>query len=140
MMAVYARRMPPLEDLREKLLSVRRGWPDLVADVVRAFPGSPLRLTLFERDAVATRMRHLVGPELFKGFRLDGDKWPNRAPTVEAMTKCVGVEGAVARDHLVACYADGTRFDPLFEEERARLSQRYGEDVAFLESRSGVAW
>lgn len=137
MRKIYGRRVPPFDDIRERLLSFRRGWPDLVADVARAFPGSSLRLTFVEQDSMEVRVQQLVGPELFARFRLDGEELANRAPTVEAMQAAVGVRGAIARDALVARHADGTRFDPLSQDERARLSQRYDEDIGLLKSSAG---
>ncbi len=132
MSAVYRRDVPPFDDLRETFLAVRRGWPDVVDDVARAFPGTAVKLTRVERDPMEARLRDLVGPDLPKVFRLDGDERPNAAPTVEAMAAAAGSGGRASPDDLVARYADGARFDPLTAEERSRLALRYSEDVAAL--------
>ena len=64
------------------------------------------------------RVRGLVGPELLKRFRLDGDERPTAAPTVEAIAAAAGSGGRASPDELVARHADGARFDPLSECER----------------------
>ena len=132
MRAVYGEQIPPFEEIREEILAARRGWPDLVDEVARAFPGTPLKLTRIETDPVETRVQHLVGSDLFSSFRLDGEERPNVAPTVEAMAEAAEVSGRAALDDLVARHADGTRFDPLTDEGRIRLAQRYAEDAAAL--------
>ena len=132
MAAVYRRDVPPFDDIRETLLAVHRGWPDVIDDVARAFPGTAVKLTRVERDPMEDRVRGLVGPELLKRFRLDGDERPNAAPTVEAMAAAAGSGGRASPDELVARHADGARFDPLSEEERMTLARRYSEDVAAL--------
>ena len=134
MAAVYRRDVPPFDDIRETLLAVHRGWPDVVDDVARAFPGTAVTLTRVERDPMEDRVRGLVGPELAKRFRLDGDERPNAAPTVEAMAAAAGSGGRASPDELVARYAGGARFDPLSEEERSRLAQRHAADLESLES------
>ena len=128
--SVYGRDVPSFDDIRETFLAVHRGWPEVVDDVARAFPGTAMKLTRVERDPMEDRVRGLVGPELAKRFRLDGDERPNAAPTVEAMAAAAGSGGGMSPDDLVARYADGARFDPLTEDERSRLARRYSEDVA----------
>ncbi len=128
-----SRRMPSFDDFRQNYLAVHWGWPNVIASVTRAFPATPLKLTQYERDPVESRVRNLVGPELFAGFRLDGDERPNIAPTVEAMAAATRSNGQTSRDDLVTRYADGTRFDPLDEEERSILARRYETDLASLE-------
>ena len=132
MAAVYRRDVPPFDDIRETLLAVHRGWPDVIDDVARAFPGTAVKLTRVERDPMEDRVRGLVGPELLKRFRLDGDERPNAAPTVEAIAAAAGSGGRASPDELVARYAGGARFDPLSECERMTLARRYSEDVAAL--------
>ena len=134
MAAVYGRNTPPFDDIRETLLAVHRGWPDVVDDVVRAFPGTVVKLTRVERDPMENRVRGLVGPELPERFRFDGDERPNSAPTVEAMAAAAGSGGRTSPDDLVARYAHGARFDPLTEEERSRLAWRYVTDLESLRS------
>ena len=102
MAAVYRRDVPPFDDIRETLLAVHRGWPDVVDDVARVFPGTALKLTRVERDSMENRVRGLVGPELLKRFRFDGDERPNAAPTAEAMAAAAGSEGRTSPDDLVA--------------------------------------
>ncbi len=132
MRAVYGKQIPPYEEIQDKLLAARRGWTDLVDDVARAFPGTPLKLTRIETDSVESRVQHLVGPVLFASFRLDGEERPNVAPTVEAMAEIAQVSGPAALDDLVARHADRTLFDPLTDEGRIRLMQRYAEDTVML--------
>lgn len=132
MRAVYGVQILPFDEIRENLIAVRRGWPDLVADITRAFPGTPLTLTRAEVDPMASRIKDLVGSELISRMRFDGEKHPNVAPTVEAMKAAAGVSEHAAVDDLVARYANGTRFDPLSEEARTRLARRYTEDVKAL--------
>ena len=133
--------VPPFDDIRETFLALRRGWPDVVADVRRAFPGTPLTLRRVERDSMESRVRDLVGPELFAAFRLDGDERVHVAPTVEAMaaanrlrgstgTRPRSPQGHAMADDLIARYAKGTRFDPLTEAERFRLAERYTKEMA----------
>ena len=130
MRAVYGGKIPLFDDIRNELLAVRRGWPDLVADVTRAFPGTPIKLTRVEHDPVKSRVRDLVGFSLFEKFRLGGEERPNMAPTVEAMRASAGIKGHAALDDLIARCADGARFDPLTGEESARLVRRYANDLA----------
>ena len=134
MAAVYRRDAPPFDDIRETLLAVHRGWPDVVDDVARAFPGTAVKLTRVERDPMENRVRDLVGPELPERFRFDGEERPNAAPTVEAMAAAAGSGGRTSPDDLVARYAHGARFDPLTEEERSRLARRYVTDLESLQS------
>ena len=134
MAAVYRRDVPPFDDLRERFLAVHRGWPAVVDDVARAFPRTAVKLTRVERDTMEDRVRGLVGPEVLERFRLDGDQRPNAAPTVEAIAAAAGPRGRTSPDDLVARHADGARFDPLTEEERARLAERYATDLESLES------
>ena len=138
MAAVYRRVVPPFDDIRETLLAVHRGWPDVVDDVARVFPGTAVKLTRVERDSMENRVRGLVGPELLKRFRFDGDERPNAAPTAEAMAAAAGSGGRTSPDDLVARYAHGARFDPLTEEERSRLARRYVTDLESLD-RAGCA-
>ena len=133
MAAVYRRDVPPLDDIRETLLAVHRGWPDVVDDVARAFPATVVKLTRVERDPMENRVRGLVGPELPKKFRFDGDERLNAAPTVEAIAAAAGSGGRTSPDDLVARYAHGARFDPLTEEERSRLARRYVTDLESLD-------
>ena len=130
--AVYWPQVPPFDAIRERFLCLSRGWPDLVADVSAAFPGTPLRLTRVEHDPIETRIRHLVGPELLARFRLDGDERPNAAPSVEAIAAAARHGGRISPDDLIDRYAAGARFDPLTESERVTLARRYSEDVAAL--------
>ena len=136
-------KVPPFDEIKETLLAVHRGWPDVIADVNRAFPGTPLKLTKVEQDSMESRVSDLVGRELFATFRLDGDERVHVAPTVEAMaaanrlkgatgTRPRSQEGHAIADDLIARYANGTRFDPLTEAERSRLAERYAKDMTNL--------
>ena len=132
MRAVFGRDVPPFDDIREPLLAVRRGWPHVVDDVARAFPGTALKLTRVERDPMEDRVGDLAGPELLKRLRFDGDERMNAAPTVEAMAAAAG---SISRepDDLLARHAHGARFDPLTGEERSRLAERYVTDLESLD-------
>ena len=142
MSAVYRRAVPPFDDIREPLLAVRRGWPQVVDDVARAFPGTALKLTRVERDPMEDRVGDLAGPELLKRLRFDGDERLNAAPTVEAMAAAAGSisREPASLDDLVARHAHGARFDPLTAEERSRLAERYVTDLESLERAGYGTW
>lgn len=132
MTAVYRGDVPPFDDIRETLLTVHRGWPEVVDDVVQAFPATRVKLTRVEHDPMEDRIRDLVGSEVLRRFRLHGNERMNAAPTIEAIAAAGGSGQHKELDELVARNAHGAKFDPLTQEERMTLTQRYAQDIAVL--------
>lgn len=134
MLSVYsARGVRPFDNIRTEYLAVRRGWPDVIGDVTRAFPGTFLKVTRVERGSMEERVQDLAGPLGSGQLRFQGDERVNAAPTLEAMAAAAQLQSRNSRDALVARHSDGTPFDPLTEDERERLVRRYESDLSSLE-------
>lgn len=141
MLSVYsARGVRPFDNIRTKFLAVRRGWPEVIGDVARAFPGTVVKVARVEQGSVEKRVQDLVGSPGLDELRFEGDERINAAPTLEAMAAIAELRGRTSRDALVARYSDGTPFDPLTEDERERLVHRYQDDLSALEGmkRAGI--
>ena len=134
----WGRGVPPFDNIRTKYLAVHRGWPDVIGDISRAFPGTLLKVTRVEHGSMEERVQDLVGSPVFDELRFEGDERINAAPTLEAMAAAAEHRDRNSRDALVARHSDGTRFDPLTEHERERLVRRYKEDLSALERMKGA--
>ena len=141
MSSIYSTRaVRPFDNIRTNYLAVHRGWPEVVGDVARAFPGTLLKITRVEHRSMEERVQDLVGSPGFDELRFEGEERINAAPTLEAMAAAAEHRDRNSRDALVARHSDGTRFDPLTERERNGLFRRYEDDLSALEGmkRAGI--
>ena len=137
MRAVYAGGLPPFDDLREKLLAMERGWPEVVEEIVSILPGIPIHVSQFETSEVAGRAELILGCPLVPG--LATGSVANMAPTTEAIEEAVSLgKKPDDPDGLIQRHAGGQRFDPLSDAEKATLADRYRADIDRLSGMAGV--
>lgn len=128
--------------LRERMLNLRRGWPDLVGDIASALPrGSEILLWRYETfgQSEADVMRLLVGNVASRALvKVRGQLLPGPSAAAIRMLDHKAAHGwqrltierirAILRDHAKA---DGhAAFDPWTPQERHHLEQRYLEHLA----------
>ena len=140
MRALYVGGMPPFDALRNTLTRPERGWVELVDLLAEVFPSARLvisRLDTVSQEKVFLRLTDAKAETL----DLDTPSHLNAAPTVEAIEAASAMTpGSYSPDALVEEHAKGRRFDPLTEEERGRLRQRYETDCRRLSARPSIRW
>ncbi|MEM6906522.1 MAG: hypothetical protein AAF568_11565, partial [Pseudomonadota bacterium] len=126
-------------DERERILGESRGWPDLVADIYRAFPGRPVHLWRYE--AMGRRPRPiwsaLVGRDRLSALaRRPGRtlRRPSQAAIerLRAFAATRGELSAAEVRQVTSALPSGPgcpAFDPWSKSERDVLDARYRADL-----------
>lgn len=115
-------------------------WHDLVSQIHRAAPGVPLRIWRQEdyRENAAAIMSEVCGLELGPLPDISDPSW-TRSPTVEGIRAAEALDPGLSmqarRERVGEIYAtaEGERFRPFDEAERATLRARYEADLARIE-------
>lgn len=131
-------------ELRHDLLECRRGWPEVLADLMRALPkGSELIVWRYERlrHTLPRILSRMLGEaaagemEPFNGNPLPG---PTGA-AIEALEALVKARGSMEPDEIRRMFRDYGKdqgyaaYDPWTVEEKSGLQRRYRDDIAFIQ-------
>lgn len=130
-------------DLRHSLLENGRGWPEVLADLMRALPrGSELNVWRYERmrTSLPRILSRMLGEaaaceiEPFDGNPLPG---PTGA-AIRAIEAHVKAHGMAEPDEIRRMFREYGKeqgyaaHDPWTAEEKSRLQRRYRDDIAFI--------
>jgi hypothetical protein len=140
MRAVYGSKIKPFETMTDELLTISKGWNDVIDDIRFIFPNAELTVSLFEVNSFEERLRSLVNdPQNQMNIGQYIVRPMNRAPTREAIEHVLGLsEKPDNPDEIVDQFAEGTPFDPLTKEQKTALQERYKKDTATIQNRSDI--
>ena len=117
---------PPGRDTIHALTSARRGWRDVITDVIAAFPQAALRVAIHDESA--------DDPTDFAAWLTDGPlpavkalPFVNAAPGIEALHRQLRAEG-----HDIHLPERAGRYAPFSPDDCAILQDRFEADLAWL--------
>lgn len=134
---------PFTADVRDQLLESRRGWPEVLADLMRALPrGSELTVWRYERlrKSLPRILSRMLGEAAARAIEPFGGN-PLPGPTgaaIEAIEALVNARGSTDPDEIRRMFREYGKdqgyaaYDPWTAEEKSGLQRRYRDDIAFI--------
>lgn len=137
MAAVYGKHFPRFDEIRNAYVNFESGWFDLVQTIKQTFPWATVRIWTFEECSVDRQLDILVGSEIASQMEYDANRRVNPSPSEEAINYArTSDRNQYTPDAILKKYGGLTKWDPLTHDEKARLAQRYRQD---LECIRGIA-
>ncbi len=134
------------DDIRTKVLSITRRWPDVVRDVMQALPpGTGLKLWRFEDFEALERhlLEEFAGPAAGRQIKsatfrqLSGPS----EPAIARLAELAATGHPLGAETVLATYGDFRKahghpaFDPWSGPAKECLNARYTEDIADIDAR-----
>lgn len=130
----------PFDEIRSRALKARRGWPDVIGDIMKDLPGDvTLKLWRFEDFETLERriLAEMAGPEAGPGIKSVSFRQlagPSQA-AIDHLAGLAEAGGGFTTEIVLETYqalrkAKGhAPFDPWSGDERAHLEARYRRDI-----------
>lgn len=131
------------EDQRRNLLESRRGWPEVLADLMRALPqDSDLTLWRYEKmaETLPAILSKLLGEDAASELRIcTGNPLPGpTGAAIDAIQAHVKSNGSAEPDEIARLFREYGKeqgyaaYDPWTAAERSLMQRSYRDDVAFI--------
>jgi hypothetical protein len=135
MSAVYGNGVSDFRRIRGELLSLKKRWPAVLRELRDEFPKAEITYGIYEQRPVESALSALV-PNKARLMRPETtEKYANRSPTRQAVE--IGLRTEIKTpekaDKIIEENADGEKFDPLSDAEKALLLELYAADLDALQ-------